>query len=91
MNLDERALASGTGWYVVPTAGPGLAPPWEEAEPAERGGKGVLCLSYFHLTGFKADSQFSSGDVTDFCLDVLQFFSSVFLLPHVALFFSLLD
>lgn len=87
VNPEERALASGTAWYVAPTAGPGLVPSWEEAESAERGEKGVLCLSYFHLTGFKADSEFFSGDVTDFCLDVLQFFISVFLLLHIALFF----
>lgn len=37
VNLDERALASGSAWCVVPMARPGLAPPWQEAETAESG------------------------------------------------------
>lgn len=36
MNLDERALVSGTAWFVVSMARPGLAPPWQEPESGER-------------------------------------------------------
>jgi len=54
----RKGPSSGTAWYVAPTAGPGLVPPWGEAQPAERGEKGVWCLSCYHLTGFKPDSEF---------------------------------
>lgn len=54
-------------------------------------GKGIWCLVCLNMTGFKQESDFFSQDVTDFCFDVLQFFSSFFHLPHVALFFSLLS
>lgn len=43
------------------------------------------------MMGFKQDSEFCSQGITDFCLDIVQLFSFVFHLPHVALFLSLLS
>lgn len=49
-------------------------------------GKGIWYLGCLNMTGFKQELEFLSQDVTVFCLDVLQFFSSVLHLPHVDLF-----
>lgn len=86
MNLDERALASGTAWFVVSMARLGLHLHGRNL----RVGKGIWYLGCFDRTGFKQDSEFFPQDITNFYLDVLQFFRSVFHIPHVAVFFSLL-
>lgn len=61
VNLDERALASGAAWYVVPVAGPGLAPPWQEADSWEWG-KGLV-FRLFQFDRFQTNSDFFFGGI----------------------------